>query len=116
MRRIALIGCALLLAMTASASARMGIAPLTAQDDAVIQVKGGHIDTSTSPDAAFIDPLPRCKQHRRRGRSRQQARPVRLLAEAGQPRPISTAIRIKSEWFFAPSFCLSSEVMLATVL
>jgi len=42
MRRIALIGCALLLAMTASASARMGIAPLTAQDDAVIQVKGGH--------------------------------------------------------------------------
>ena len=42
MRRIALIGCALLLAMTASASARMGIAPLAAQDDAVIQVRGGH--------------------------------------------------------------------------
>ena len=42
MRRIALIGCALLLAMTASASARLGIAPLVAQDDAVIQVKGGH--------------------------------------------------------------------------
>ncbi|MBA2397449.1 MAG: hypothetical protein H0V72_01875 [Bradyrhizobium sp.] len=42
MRRIALIGCALLLAMTASASARMGIAPLAAQDNAVIQVKGGH--------------------------------------------------------------------------
>jgi hypothetical protein len=42
MRRIALIGCALLLAMTASASARMGIAPLAAQDDAVIQVKHGH--------------------------------------------------------------------------
>jgi hypothetical protein len=42
MRRIALIGCALLLAMTGSASARMGIAPLAAQDDAVIQVKGGH--------------------------------------------------------------------------
>jgi len=41
MRRIALIGCALLLAMTASASARMGIAPLVAQDDAVIQVKHG---------------------------------------------------------------------------
>jgi hypothetical protein len=42
MRRIALIGCALLLAMTASASARLGIAPLAAQDDAVIQVRGGH--------------------------------------------------------------------------
>src|SRR5690242_16673721 len=33
-----------------------------------------------------------------------------------QPRSISTAIRIRSEWFFAPSFCLSSEVVLATVL
>jgi hypothetical protein len=42
MRRIALIGCALLLAMTASASARMGIAPLAAQEDSVIQVKHGH--------------------------------------------------------------------------
>ncbi|MGH6709637.1 MAG: hypothetical protein ACREEK_11775 [Bradyrhizobium sp.] len=42
MRRIALIGCALLLAMTASASARMGIAPLAAQDDGVVQVRGGH--------------------------------------------------------------------------
>ena len=31
MRRIALIGCALLLAMTASASARLGIAPLAVQ-------------------------------------------------------------------------------------
>ena len=42
MRRIALIGCALLLAMTASASARLGIAPLAAQDGSVIQVKHGH--------------------------------------------------------------------------
>ena len=33
-----------------------------------------------------------------------------------QPSPISTAIRIRSEWFLAPSFCLSSEVVLATVL
>ena len=30
--------------------------------------------------------------------------------------PISTAIRIRSEWFLAPSFCLSNEVVLATVL
>ena len=36
--------------------------------------------------------------------------------EVCQPRPISTAIRIRSEWFFAPSFCLSKEVVLATVL
>ncbi|MET3841504.1 hypothetical protein ABIE49_003582 [Bradyrhizobium sp. OAE829] len=41
MRRIALIGCALLLAMTASASARLGIAPLTVPDDGVTQVKHG---------------------------------------------------------------------------
>src|SRR6266536_4080400 len=33
-----------------------------------------------------------------------------------QPNPISTAIRIRSEWFLAPSFCFSSEVVLATVL
>ena len=38
------------------------------------------------------------------------------IAQACQPNPISTAIRIKSEWFLAPSFCLSSEVVLATVL
>jgi len=40
-----MIGLALLasmLAMTASASARLGIAPLTAPDEAVIQVRGGH--------------------------------------------------------------------------
>jgi hypothetical protein len=86
MKRMVLIGCALLLAMTASASARLGIAPLTAQDDAVIQVKGGNghghrggrgrhlgwgrgrghhkgwriiaTDQANSPGAAFIDPLP----------------------------------------------------------
>ena len=33
-----------------------------------------------------------------------------------QPIPISTAILIRSEWFFAPSFCLSRDVVLATVL
>jgi hypothetical protein len=46
------------------------------------------------------------------------ARPVRLLlkTDSRQPRSISTAIRIRSEWFLAPSFCLSSEVVLATVL
>ena len=37
------------------------------------------------------------------------------LAEI-QPSPISTAIRIRSEWFLAPSFCLSRDVVLATVL
>lgn len=45
MRRILLIGAALIasLAMTlSSASARLGIAPLAAQDGAVIQVKHGH--------------------------------------------------------------------------
>jgi hypothetical protein len=45
MRRIVLIGAALIasLAMTLSASARIGIAPLTGQDGATIQVKhGGH--------------------------------------------------------------------------
>jgi len=43
MRRIVLIGAALIasLAMTLSASARIGIAPLAAQDGAVIQVKHG---------------------------------------------------------------------------
>jgi len=44
-KRIILIGVALLastLAMTASASARLGIAPLAAPDEAVIQVRGGH--------------------------------------------------------------------------
>ena len=47
----------------------------------------------------------------------------RLLGAAGsansegvQRSPISTAIRIKSEWFLAPSFCLSRDVVLATVL
>ena len=45
MRRIALIGLALLVstfAMTLSASARLGIAPLTAQDGALIEIKHGH--------------------------------------------------------------------------
>lgn len=44
MKRILLIGAALVasLALGGSASARMGMAPISAQDDAVIQVKGGH--------------------------------------------------------------------------
>ena len=45
MRRIALIGAALIasLAMTVSASARLGMAPVAAQDGSVIQVRGhGH--------------------------------------------------------------------------
>ena len=43
MRRIALIGAALIasLAMTASASARLGMAPIAAEDGSVIQVKHG---------------------------------------------------------------------------
>ena len=41
MRRIALIGLALL-AMTVSASARLGIASSPAVDSALIQVRGGH--------------------------------------------------------------------------
>jgi hypothetical protein len=46
MRRIVLIGAALIasLAMTASASARLGMAPIAADDGSVIQVRhgGGH--------------------------------------------------------------------------
>ena len=44
MKRIVVIGLALLasLAMSASASARLAIAPLAGQNDATIQVKGGH--------------------------------------------------------------------------
>lgn len=44
MRRMVLIVAALLasLAMTASASARLGMAPLAAQDGNLIEVKGGH--------------------------------------------------------------------------
>ncbi len=50
-------------------------------------------------------------------------RVLRLAVPADPParcgiqlRPISTAIRMRSEWFLAPSFCLSSDVVLATVL
>lgn len=44
MKRIVVIGLALIasLAMSVAASARLGIAPLAAQDDSVIQVRGGH--------------------------------------------------------------------------
>lgn len=45
MKRFVLIGVALFastLALTNSTSARLGIAPLSAQDDAVIRVRGGH--------------------------------------------------------------------------
>jgi len=44
MRRIVLICAALIasLAMTISASARLGMAPLNAEDGTLIQIKGGH--------------------------------------------------------------------------
>jgi hypothetical protein len=45
MKRIVIIGGALFastLALTASASARLGMAPLATQDDTIIQVRGGH--------------------------------------------------------------------------
>lgn len=44
MRRIALIGAALIasLAMTASASARLGMAPIAVEDGSVTQVRHGH--------------------------------------------------------------------------
>jgi len=42
MIRILIVAAALLVSLTASASARLGMAPLAAQDDAVIQVRGGH--------------------------------------------------------------------------
>ena len=50
-----------------------------------------------------------------------EARPVRpalnrRAVQGLQPSPISTAIRIRSEWFLAPSFCFSRDVVLATVL
>ena len=44
MKRISLFGLAVLaaLAMPGVASARLGIGPIAQQDDAVIQVRGGH--------------------------------------------------------------------------
>jgi hypothetical protein len=45
MRRIVMICAALFastLALTASASARLGVAPMATQDNSVIQVRGGH--------------------------------------------------------------------------
>jgi len=45
MKRILAIGIALfasMLALTASASARLGMAPIATQDDTMIQVRGGH--------------------------------------------------------------------------
>ncbi len=40
----------------------------------------------------------------------------RSVVAAAQSIPISTAMRMRSEWFLAPSFCFSSDVVLATVL
>ena len=58
MRRIVLVGLALLvstLGMTLSASARLGIAPMATQDDAVIQVKHGRgIMATSTADAVTI--------------------------------------------------------------
>lgn len=54
-------------------------------------------------------------RQRRYGRSRPTGA-ASSISDTGQPSSISTAIRIRSEWFLAPSFCFSSEVVLATVL
>ena len=45
-----------------------------------------------------------------------RAAPAGAPQHPGQFIPISTAILIKSEWFLAPNFCLSRDVVLATVL
>ena len=50
------------------------------------------------------------------GRADRRGQSFPAVVAGRQPRPISTAIRIRSEWFLAPSFCFSSEVVLATVL
>ncbi len=45
MKRILVVGVALFvstLALTTSASARLGMVPMATQDDSVIQVRGGH--------------------------------------------------------------------------
>jgi hypothetical protein len=72
-----------------------------------------------APPFVFVIPLPgrQANAGDANGRAR-AARPVlpSLKCNNPQPNPISTAMRIRSEWFFAPSFCLSSEVVLATVL
>ena len=82
------------------------------------------IITEESSLYSLSSPIARTKARMQRcERSRPQARPVQPALNwrawsSGevQPNPISTAIRIRSEWFLAPSFCLSSEVVLATVL
>src|SRR5689334_11704154 len=75
-------------------------------------------DNRISSCAAGVDPLPRRKRAPADGRSRPTGATCSTPAgpDAVQPNPISTAIRIRSEWFLAPSFCFSSEVVLATVL
>jgi hypothetical protein len=152
MKRVALIGLALLastLALTASASAGLGIAPLAAQDNMMVYVKGGYghgqmhhgargnhygwgrgrgrrtagtvtVTTDYAPFAGdcFRRPIAPTKANTcdMDGRADRRDQFSFRSVEACQPRPISTAIRIRSEWFFAPSFCLSNEVVLATVL
>lgn len=83
------------------------------------------ISDRVSLEFAFAIPLPgRMRMAAMRTGRAPQARPVQRATNAGappnekrvQPSSISTAIRIRSEWFLAPSFCLSSEVVLATVL
>ena len=66
---------------------------------------------------AFVDPIAPTKASTgdMDGRADRRGQ-FSLQAVACQPSPISTAIRIRSEWFLAPSFCFSSEVVLATVL
>jgi hypothetical protein len=78
--------------------------------------------SEVSLSSLFVIPIARTtREWQRRERSRREARPVRCFRRrldlvGAQPSPISTAIRIRSEWFLAPSFCFSSEVVLATVL
>ncbi len=52
----------------------------------------------------------------RAGRANGAASSVFSKFSDSQLRPISTAMRIRSEWFLAPSFCFSIDVMLVTVL
>ncbi len=79
--------------------------------------------TAASADCVggWCPPCPRIAQPRDGTDPRRPDRLQPRAARSGPCRdnqliPISTAIRIRSEWFLAPSFCLSRDVVLATVL
>ena len=125
MRRIALIGAALIasLAMTVSASARLGMAPIAAQDDSVIQVKHGRghghghagdaatitggtgaaattsIVTTDKPSLDSRSPFhcPGEREWQRQERVAPTGAAGSASADGAQPSSISTAIRIRSE-------------------